>query len=305
MLQFCGAIGGGAQAYPWSYMQVPPDCFSSHRICMRKRWKTLPLAACVFIIGCTPAWDLDHKADRTQSPAKDARWLTLIVKAESGVEPQPVTLEYESEKCKEARSYGVGGQSQSGVALMRASNYEKISLVRAPESHVYQARFAIDAGGSCQWKLVSLETAFKYQSNHQLVKGKEAISHKAQFTFRNQKDSVRIPNLNVSYEYFPVIYIKDDPSENEFRLQAKSLFFPPSLDPSESGTMILKPKVFVDRAMTVREDPQDRRSYLVGYPDGATGTSSYRDGVGVEDERMQCLLSPAKRDCTQFNPIKR
>lgn len=272
---------------------------------MGKRWKALTLVPWVLMAGCTPALNLDHKADRTQSPAKDARWLTLIVKAEEGIEPQPVTLEYESEKCKEPRSYGVGGQSQSGVSLMRASQYEKISLDRAPENDVYKARFAIDAGGSCQWKLVSLEASFKYRSNHRLVKGKEAISYKEKFVFRNEKDSIRTPNVKARATYFPVIYVHDDPSENTFRLERKFMFFPPTLDPSESGTMTLEPKVFGDMAMTVSENPQSRRNYVVGYPDGAKGTSWSRDGVGVEDERMQCLLPPAKQNCDQFSPIER
>ncbi|MFE1570783.1 hypothetical protein [Comamonas odontotermitis] len=272
---------------------------------MGKRWKALALVPWVFLVGCTPASNLDHKADRTQNPAKDARWLTLIVKAGDGIEPQPVTLEYESEKCEEPRSYGVGGQSQSGVALMRASHYEKISLDRAPENHVYKARFAIDAGGSCQWKLVSLETSFKYRSHHPLAQGKEAISNREKFAFRSEKDSVRTPNVRVNFEYFPVVYLHDHPSENRFRLQKKSMFFPPSLDPSESGTMTLEPKVFGDMAMTVGEDPQSRRNYVVAYPDGAKGTSWSRDVVGVEDKRMQCLLSPAKQNCARFSPIKR
>lgn len=269
---------------------------------MKKKLGIPLLAICSSVAGCAATWDLDQKADRTQSPSSNARWLTLVMNAEDGVEPMPVTLEYESEKCKEPRSYGVGGQSQSGVTLMRALNFEKINLVREPASDTYKARFPIDAGGSCQWKLVSLETSFKYRSAHRLAQGKEAISNREKFRFRNEKDSVHSPNVRMRYAYFPVILMEDDPSNNKIRLQPKSLFFPPSFDPSASGMMILEVKVFGDMAMTVRTAPQDSRRYLVTYPDGATSTSSSRDTIGVEDERMQCLLSSGKQSCAQYVP---
>lgn len=271
---------------------------------MKKKLSIPLLVLCFSMASCTSALDLDQKADRTQSPSANARWLTLIVNAEAGVEPLPVTLAYESEKCQEARSYGVGGQSQSGTALMRALNFEKVNLVREPAGDAYTARFAIDAGGSCQWRLVSLETSFKYKSRNPLAKGKEVISNRNKFEFRSEKNSVRTPNVKMTYAYFPVIFVKDDPSKNEVRLRAKSLFYPPSLDPSASGTMTLELKVFDDMAMTVRAAPQDSHRYLVTYPDGAIGTSSSGDVVGVEDERMQCLLSFGGARCAQYSPRK-
>lgn len=79
------------------------------------------LLICASVASCSSAVDPDRQADRTQSPAADARWLTLVMKAEEGIEPRPVTLEYVSDTCQEARPYGVGGQSQSGTALMRAT----------------------------------------------------------------------------------------------------------------------------------------------------------------------------------------
>jgi hypothetical protein len=272
---------------------------------MKKRLGIPLFVICSSLVGCTSASDLDRKADRTQSPTADARWLTLIVKAADGVEPQPVTLQYVSEKCKEATSYGVGGQSQSGTAMMRALNFEKIDLVREAAGDAYKARFAIDAGGACQWKLASLETSFKYRSSHRLVKGKEVISHRNEFNFRSAKDSIRTPNVRAEFVYFPVILVKDDPSKNEVRLRPKSLFFPPNLDPSTSGTMTLEVRVFEDMAMTVRAAPQDTHRYLVTYPDGATGTSPYMDMVGVEDARMQCLLSTGKKSCAEYDPRRR
>jgi len=259
---------------------------------------------CSSVASCTTAMDPGRKADRTQNPSADARWLTLVVNAGDGIEPQPVTLEYESEKCKEARSYGVGGQSRSGTASMRALSFEKVNLVREPGGNSFRAHFAIDAGGNCQWKLVSLEASFKYKSSHRLAEGKEAFSHRNRFDFRGGKDSVRSPNVRMQYAYFPVILVKDTPQENEVRLRAKSLFFPPSLDPSSSGTMLLELKVFGDMAMTVRADPQDSRRYLVTYPDGTTGASSSVDTIGVEDERMQCLLSSGKTLCASYSPRK-
>ena len=272
---------------------------------MKKRLGNPLFVICSFLAGCTSASDLDRKADRTQSPSADARWPTLIVKAVDGVEPQPVTLQYASEKCKEATHYGVGGQSQSGTAMMRALNFEKVELVRAASGNAYKARFAIDAGGACQWKLVSMETSFKYRSKHRLVKGKEVISHGNEFNFRSAKDAIRTPNVKAEFAYFPVILVKDDPSKNELRLRPKSLFFPPNLDPSASGTMTLEVRVVEDMAMTVRADPQESHRYLVTYPDGATGTSPYLDAVGVEDERMQCLLSAGKKSCAEYSPRRR
>lgn len=272
---------------------------------MKKRLGIPLFVICSFLVGCTSASDLDRKADRMQSPSADARWLTLIVKAADGVEPQPVTLQYASEKCKEATRYGVGGQSQSGTAMMRALNFEKVDLVREAAGDAYKARFAIDAGGACQWKLVSLETSFKYRSNHRLVKGKEVISHRNEFNFRSAKDAIRTPNVRAEFAYFPVIVLKDEPSKNELRLRPKSLFFPPNLDPSESGTMTLEVKVFEEMAMTVHADPHESYRYLVTYPDGATGTNTSIDTVGVEDARMQCLLSSGKKSCAEYSPRRR
>ncbi|RIX84706.1 hypothetical protein [Acidovorax cavernicola] len=264
------------------------------------------LMICFVLAGCASALDLDQKADRTQSPAANARWLTLVMKGNEGVEPLPVTLEYESEKCKEPRSYGVGGQSQSGTMLMRATHFEHVNLIKESVGDAYKARFAIDAGGSCQWKLVSLETSFKYRSNHPLAKGKEATSFRSRFRFGSEKNAVRTPGLRAELSYFPVIYIREDPSKNEVRLRSKSLFLPPSFDPPTSATLYLETNVFGDMAMTVRAAPQDRRSHLVTYPDGATGSSSSEGMVGVEDERMQCLLSSGKSQnrCAAYSPSK-
>lgn len=110
--------------------------------------------------------------------------------------------------------------------------------------------------------------------------------------------------MRVPLSYFPVILVGNTSSDTRIRLQARSLFLPPSLDPSASGILTLEPKVFDDMAMTVRADPQDRHRYRVTYPDGATSTSSSEGMVGVNDERMQCLLSSAKKDCAQYSPKK-
>ncbi|QIL82265.1 hypothetical protein G7047_21755 [Diaphorobacter sp. HDW4A] len=264
---------------------------------MKKKSAFLLMMMGALLAGCTVASEQEHKADRTQSPAVNARWLTLIVKAGNGVTPQPVTLQYESEQCKESRSYGVGGQSQSGTTMMRALNFEKIDLVREPESDAYKARFAIDAGGSCGWKLVSLETSFKYTSGHALVHGQELLSHRTTFTFRSSKNAVTTPNVRVSRIWFPVIAVDDDLAKNTLHLRARSLFIPPDLNPSASGSLILEFKVAEDMAMLVRPDPQNRGRVLVTYPDGATGTESSIGYVGVDDERMICLLAEKKRDC--------
>ena len=246
-----------------------------------------------------------EKADRTQNPPVDARWLELIMKTDAGVTPLPATLEYESGKCQEMRAYGVGGQSQSGSTMMRAQSFEHVDLVKEPEGHSYKARFAIDAGGRCEWKLVSLETSFMFKSSHPQAKGMEVRSNRATFTFRDRKDAVRAPNVRMKLTHFPVILVRDDPRQNELRLRAEGLFIPPSFDPSASGMMILEWKVLDGMAMLVREDAGSRYRYEVTYPDGATGTDTSVGQVGVDDERMQCLLKPGRRNCDEFAPRKR
>lgn len=252
-------------------------------------------------MGCSFPASLDQDVDRGQSPTEGARWLTLIVQSNEGVEPQPVKLEYESDKCKERRTYGVGGQSQSGAALMKAKTFEEITLVGEAAAG-YKARFAIDAGGRCQWTLITLETSFKFTSKNHLVSENAVVSRRNKIDFRNEKNAVRLPNVKMRIAYFPVIELKDAPLSNTIRLQPASLFLPPSFDPSASGTMMLEVKVIDEMAMTVREDPKDRHRYLVTYPDGAKGASRWRDTVGVEDERMQCLISLPKKDCTSYGP---
>ena len=273
---------------------------------MKKNFSAHHLAlACTFLACSAFASDAAEKADRTQNPSADARWLALIVKADVGVTPLPATLEYESEKCRELRSYGVGGQSQSGSTMMRALNFEHVDLVKEPEGSSYKARFAIDAGGRCEWKLVSLETSFVFKSSHPLAKGMEVRANRKTFSFRDRKDAVRAPNVRMQLPYFPVILVKDDPRQNELRLREKGLFIPPSFAPSASGMMILEWKVFDDKAMLVREDTESRYRYFVTYPDGATGTNTSVGQVGVEDERMQCLLTSGKQNCDQFAPRER
>ena len=262
--------------------------------------------SCMLVMGCASATSDDaQSADRTQSPGADARWLTLIVKGSEGVTPQPVTLEYESEKCQESRPYGVGGQSQSGRTRMRAVNFEQIKLIKQPDGNDYKARFAIDAGGRCQWKLVSLEAAFVFRSGHAQANGKEVRSNRTTFSFRDRKDAVRAPNVRMQLPYFPVILVKDDPRQNELQLRSKGLILPPGFDPSASGMMILEWQVFDDKAMLVREDTESRYRYFVTYPDGATGTNTSLGQVGVDDERMQCLLTAEKKNCDLFVPRKR
>lgn len=209
------------------------------------------------MVSCTSALGPGQEADRTQSPPTNARWLTLIMKAEDDVEPAPVSLKYESEKCKEVSHYGVGGQSQSGSTLMRALNFEKIDLVREPVSSTYKARIAIDAGGRCQWKLVSLETSIRYKSRNHLINGREVLSGRYELEFMNRKDSVRSSSARVQYSYIPVILVKGEPLKNEARLDLISGLIPPSFDPSTSITMTLEPKVFGDMAKTIRAAPKD------------------------------------------------
>lgn len=260
---------------------------------------------CATLAACSFAREPAPLADRTQDPPADARWVTLIVNAGEGLVPQPVALEYQSEKCEESRSYGVGGQSQSGTALMRAQNFEKVELVREATGNAYKARIAIDAGGPCQWKLVSLDASFRHQSRHPLVPGKEVSTLAKQFYFRSGRDAIRTPGVRVKLAYFPVIFLRDQPLPNEMRLQPLSLYLPTHLDPTGSLTLMLEPRVAADKAMVVRADPQDSRWYLMTYPDGATGRSYSRDVIGVEDERMQCLLSASAQNCERFSPRTR
>lgn len=212
------------------------------------------LMICCSMIGCTSAFDPEQKADRAQNPPANARWLTLIVNAEDGVEPLPVTLKYQSEECKEMTPYGVGGQSQSGSAPMRAMSFEKIDLVKEPGAGAYKARFAIDAGGRCQWKLQSLETSIRYR-DRLINNGREVISSGYELRFRNEKDAVRSSNVRVQYSYIPVISMRGEPSKSEVRLKLTSGLVPPSFDPATSATMTLEPKVFGDMATTDRRAP--------------------------------------------------
>lgn len=274
---------------------------------MKRVWGTQLIAVCFLLAGCASALDTSQKADRTQSPAADARWLTLAVTLPEGARPLPVKLHYDSARCKEPRSYGVGGQSQSGVAMMRASHYEDLELVKDPAGHQYKGHLAIDGGGPCQWMLTSLETAFTYTSRHPLVKGREVKANRISFEFAKAKDAIRAPNVRMVFPYVAVIITDDDASEKELRLAPLGFINPPTFDPSASGTMYLVFKVHDDNPITARPVPQDRYRYLVSYPDGSTSVSHSKNYVGVQDARIRCLIMPVegdekKKDCSNVRP---
>ncbi|MEG2047984.1 MAG: hypothetical protein RR100_14130 [Comamonas sp.] len=248
--------------------------------------------------ACTAA--LAQEADRTQAPPDNARWVTLIVQAQEGLQPLPILLKYEAQKCKEERAYGVGGQSQSGSMQMPALNFEKPPWTKKAGSHDYQMSFAIDAGGGCQWQLQSLQFRLQYQSRDLRVKGQQAQSGQIDIDFRNDKSALRRANVRMKLDYFPVVVLDEDAAKNQLRLRAKMLYFLPHFDPQESGIIMLRTQVFEDMTLNARQSPESRYSYLLQYPDGSTGKASSQDTIGVEDSRMQCLLETGKSACSKY-----
>lgn len=247
-------------------------------------------------------WAADQPVDRNKSPSADARWVTLILRTQEGVTPEVMTLQYQSKSCKESRAYGVGGGSQSGSMQMLALDFEKINLVRQQEEHRYQARFAIDGGGPCQWLLQTLSVAFKYRSRNVLVKDQEATSWPIEIAFNKQKDARRSLNVRMQLDYFPVIVQSDSVAKNQLRLRPRQLFMLPSFDPAESGILLLQPKVFDELPLIASSDPQSRYQYLLRYPDGSSGKASSLDQVGVNDGKMNCLLQgKAKCDTSDLS----
>ena len=263
-------------------------------------WRSALLALCCCTAANAWAKGLNPDTDTSQSPAADARWLTLIFEAQEGLEPGPVTLEYEARKCMENRSYGVGGQSQSGTTKMKALDFEKPTLQRQPDSHNYQTRFALDAGGPCQWQLRAIETSFVYRSSLAQFRGQQLQSTWLKINFSDSKEAVRAPDTRITLDYFPVIFVEEKPAESELKLRAKTMFLPPDFDPSASGSLRLRIRMHEDKALTVSRDPKQRSSYLLHYPDGSTLTTNYRSGAGVDDARMRCLLSQRKQRCEQM-----
>ena len=267
---------------------------------MTSNWRISLLAILVCATGLGRAEE--SEVDTRKSPPDNARWLTLIVQAEDDIAPQPVSLEYQAGQCSELRSYGVGGQSQSGRTRMPAVHFEKIDLSKEPSGQRYRARIALDAGGNCQWKLVGLSTQFKYTSPHAQTWGQELLSQRIQVVFADRKNAVRKLNVRMRFQYFPVIYLADKPEQNSIRLQSSGFPDLPSFDPEESGIMILQFKVFNDLAMTATADPQNRYLYRTTYPDGATGSAN---SVGVMDERMICLMETRAAGGTDFQRCNR
>lgn len=241
-----------------------------------------------------------QQADRTQAPPDNARWVTLIIQAQQGLEPLPITLQYESQKCTENRAYGVGGQSQSGSMQMRALSFEKPQWTNRAGSHDYQTSFAIDAGGPCQWQLQSLEFRLQYRSSNPLVKGQQAQSDRIDIRFRADKEALRRTNIRMTLDYSPLIIQGDDAAKNQLKLRSKMLFMLPSFDPPESGILMLRTKVFEDMTLTARQNPESRYDYLLQYPDGSSGKASSQDTIGVNDSRMQCLLETGKSSCSKY-----
>lgn len=252
------------------------------------------------LLGLFCSASFAQQADRTQHPAEDARWTTLIVQAQQGLEPQPITLQYESRKCKESRAYGVGGQSQSGSMQMPALSFEKPQWVKSAQSHEYKIRFAVDGGGPCQWQLQYFEFRLQYQSSNPLVKGQQAESARIRIEFRKDRAALRRSNVRMALDYFPVIVMDADAAKNQLKLRPKTLLMLPSFDPPESGVMLLQAKVFEDMALTARKSSENRYDYVLNYPDGSTGKASSQDTIGVDDSRMQCLLETGKSKCSKY-----
>ncbi|MDL5037009.1 hypothetical protein [Comamonas resistens] len=256
--------------------------------------------AIALLMLCGPVFAVLAQVDRTHKPAEDARWITLIVQAQEGLQPLPISLKYEAQKCKEERPYGVGGQSQSGSMLMRALSFEKPSWTKKAGSHDYLLSFALDGGGDCQWQLQSLEFRLQYQSRDPRAKNQQAQSGQIDIDFRNDKSALRRADVRMKLDYFPVLVLGDDAAKNQLKLRAKMLYLLPHFDPPESGIIVLRSQVFEDMTLIARQSPEDRYSYLLQYPDGSTGKASSQDTIGVEDSRMQCLLETGKPVCGKY-----
>ncbi len=267
---------------------------------MQNHLRSALLTLCCGTAANAWAAGLNPATDTRQSPAADARWLSLIVEAQEGLEPGPVSLEYEARQCMENRSYGVGGQSQSGTTKMKALNFEKPTLEKQAGSHNYQVRFALDAGGPCQWQLKAIETSFIYRSSLAQFRGQQLQSARLKINFRDSKKAVRSPDTRITLDYFPVIFVEEKPANSELKLRAKTVFLPPDFDPSALGSVRLRLRMHEDMALTVSRNPQQPSSYLLHYPDGSTLTTNNRSGAGIDDARMRCLLSQRKQRCDQM-----
>ncbi|MFT0521565.1 hypothetical protein [Pseudomonas faucium] len=108
------------------------------------------LLLCFSLAGCA--------IDKSLSPAMDGEQITVTLKVPEELVAREMQVIYRSKLCT------FTDHSASGVPYQR-DGYQRTDIqpVRQGQSDLYEAKLAVDGGGSCQWRLSNVTFGVRYK----------------------------------------------------------------------------------------------------------------------------------------------
>ena len=105
-------------------------------------------------------------SDRSLAPNMDGELVTVTVKVSAGLVARDMQVIYRSMLCT------FTGYTASGVSYQR-SGYQRTDLqpVRHGQTDLYQAKLAVDGGGTCQWRLSNVTFGVQFEDPKKLGDG--------------------------------------------------------------------------------------------------------------------------------------
>ncbi|WP_176517607.1 hypothetical protein [Pseudomonas faucium] len=109
------------------------------------------LLLCFSLAGCA--------IDKSLSPAMDGEQITVTLKVPEELVAREMQVIYRSKLCT------FTDHSASGVPYQR-DGYQRTDIqpVRQGQSDLYEAKLAVDGGGSCQWRLSNVTFGVRYKT---------------------------------------------------------------------------------------------------------------------------------------------
>ncbi|WP_439413019.1 hypothetical protein [Enterobacter ludwigii] len=191
--------------------------------------------------------------DRTLSPPSDTRWVNVEVKNPSPwTRPFPLEVTYISNTCKHHYLDMGDGTRRETVGHSPVT----IPLEQQENSNIWQARVAMNGGGSCDWKLSEFDLGIEYIDATHL--GKDLVPGTAvgatiafdDLASQNGQFKSVLGNLILTPKYFPYIarysMVKDSKERDKLYLFGAGdsfLSYRILPDGNENYTVLFEPSI--------------------------------------------------------------
>lgn len=216
--------------------------------------------------------------DAKITPPTDAQWVTLSVKVPQDLETLPMDVLYRSQICQQEV---YDNMSELHMKQVPARNPQEVSLIRSGNSDIYQAKIAVNGGGSCQWELSVIRMRMQFKADSVLAKGKKSISSSMVFAFNELgaqssfvQDGVKnvYGDQKIKIKYFPNIFINhmfNKTTLRPFGGNTKELNWSRDFWVHNTKEIFVEPLLHIDK-IVVQESPGNKSSRAkVTYPDGS------------------------------------